>query len=131
EQYAIVGNDADRKAHDVRETANQRVAVKRLEFVKPRSVYDSCDDLTHVKGLPDIGRNNSVNLSRVVKWWLGIRERPGILFFAEQICNDVAGNSQRVRVVHGVVVGDAADSAVDLCTAQFFGGNFLAGGRLD
>ena len=37
---------------------------------------------------------------------------------------------QRVRVVFGEVVGDAADAGVDVGAAELLGGDLLAGGGL-
>ena len=50
EQDAVVGEDADRVAVDVREAADQRRAVERLELVELGAVDEARDDLAHVVG---------------------------------------------------------------------------------
>ena len=52
EQHAVVGEDADLVAPDVREAADQRRAVGRLVFVEAAAVDDPRDDLAHVELLP-------------------------------------------------------------------------------
>ena len=50
EEDAVVGENADRVAHDAREPADERRAVSRLELVEAAAVDDAGDDLAHVVG---------------------------------------------------------------------------------
>ena len=50
EQHAIIGQDRDRHAPDMRKAADQRRAVQRLEFVELRAIHDPRDDFAHVVG---------------------------------------------------------------------------------
>src|SRR5258708_2276381 len=55
EQDAVIGDDADRIAPDVRKTANQRLAIKLLEFVELRAVDQARNDIAHVIRFAPIG----------------------------------------------------------------------------
>src|SRR5260370_39910458 len=54
EQDAVVGDDADRIAPDVRKTANQRLAIKLLEFIELRAVDQARNDISHAVRLAPI-----------------------------------------------------------------------------
>src|SRR3546814_11216564 len=56
EQHAVVREDRDGNAPDMREAANQRAAVVRLELVKLAAVNDPREHLVHVIGRADILR---------------------------------------------------------------------------
>src|SRR3546814_20195355 len=60
EQHAIVREDRNRNAPDMREAADERAAVIRLEFVKLAAVDDARDHLADVVGRADILRNDAV-----------------------------------------------------------------------
>ena len=60
EQDAVVGDDADRHALDVREAGDQRGAVARLELVELAAVDDARDHLAHVVRLARVGRDHAV-----------------------------------------------------------------------
>ena len=65
EQDAVVGDDADRIAAEMREAADQRRAVELLEFVELAAVDDAGDDLAHVVGLARSRRDDAVEFRRV------------------------------------------------------------------
>ena len=65
EQDAVVGEDRDRHAPDVREAADQRGAVERLELVELAAVDDAGDDLVHVIGRADVLGDDAVQFFRV------------------------------------------------------------------
>ncbi len=52
------------KAVDVREAANERLAVERLELVELGAVDDARDDVADVVGRARIGRHDAVELFR-------------------------------------------------------------------
>ena len=58
EQHAVVGDDPDRKALDMGETANERGAVERLEFVELAAVDEARDDLALVERLLQVGADD-------------------------------------------------------------------------
>src|SRR5690606_30109913 len=62
EEDAVVGQDRDRIAMDMREAADQRAAVQRLELVEQRTVNEAGDHFAHVEGLLGIGRNDAIQL---------------------------------------------------------------------
>ena len=65
EQHAVVGDDADRHAVQMRKAGDQRRAVILLELVELRAVDDAGDHLAHVIGLAQIGRHDAVELIRM------------------------------------------------------------------
>ena len=67
EQDAVVGEDADRIALDVRKAADQRRAVERLELVESRAVDDAGDDVAHIVRLARVGRHDAVDLLGGIK----------------------------------------------------------------
>ena len=65
EQHAVVGDDADGVAVDVRETGDQRAAVLGLELGELASVDDAGDDFAHVVGHPGIDGYDVIELGLV------------------------------------------------------------------
>ena len=65
EQHAVVGDDADRKAVDMGEAANERGAIERLEFVELAAVDEARDDLALVERLLQIGADDAGNFRRI------------------------------------------------------------------
>ena len=66
-QHAIVGDDADRHAVQMRKAGDQRRAVVLLELVELGAVDDARDDLAHIIGLARVARDDAVDLRRIVK----------------------------------------------------------------
>ena len=61
EQDAVVGEDADRVPVEVREAADQRRSVARLELGELGAVDDARDHVAHVVGVARIGRDDAVD----------------------------------------------------------------------
>ena len=66
-QHAVVGDDADRHAFDVRKTAHQRGAKTRLELMELAAIDDAGDHLVHVIRLARVGRYHAVKLTRFIE----------------------------------------------------------------
>ena len=66
-----------RIALDVREARHQGLAVERLELVEARAVDDPGDQLARVGLMPEILRDQSVELGRVGRRRLGLCRQPG------------------------------------------------------
>ena len=128
EQDAVVGDDADRVAVDVREAADKRLAVARLELLELAAVHDARNDFADVEGPAGVLGNDAVELlgreQRLARRLHGHRQ----LLAAVQMAHDVAGDLQRVAVVFSEVVGDARDGRVHVGAAQRFGVHHFAGG---
>ena len=127
EQDAVIGDDADRVAVEPGEAGDQRRAVARLELLQHRAVDDARDHLAHLERLARVGRDQAVQLARVV-------ERRARLAHVEldplvlvQVGDDPARQRQRVRVVLGQMVGHARDPGVHVAAAQILGRDHLAG----
>ncbi len=115
---------------DVREAAHERRAVARLELREVRAVDDARDDLVHVVRLARVRRDDPVDLVRVARGRARLAHRPRVVRPAVEVVDDLAHDAERVLVVDGVVVGDAADARVHVRAAELFGRDDLAGGRL-
>ena len=90
EENAVVGEDADRMPLDARESADERRAVARFELVELRRVDEPRDDLADVVADAAVGRNDAVDVARVV---LG-RLRFGAVPLARQLEMQVARRSR-------------------------------------
>ena len=113
EQDAVIGDDADRIAPDMREAGDEGGAVQALELVEVAVVDDAGDHLAHVVGLardrparrrrarPDRSAAAAARCERHVRL-LAARSAPATMRRREP---------QRVGVVLGVVVGHAGDAA--------------------
>ena len=66
EEDAVVGEDADRVAVEVRPAGDERRAVGRLELVEARAVDDARDDLAHLERLAHVDRGDAEQLVGVV-----------------------------------------------------------------
>ena len=64
EQDAVVGEDADGIAVNVRKAADERLAVERLELLELGAVDDARDDVADVVGRARVGGNDAVELLR-------------------------------------------------------------------
>ena len=63
-QDAVVGDDADRHAFEMREAGDQRGAVELLELVEFAAVDDAGDDLAHIILRGQRRRDDAVELGR-------------------------------------------------------------------
>ena len=61
----LLARIADRMAEDVGESADQRLAVERLELVELAAVDDARDHLAHVERLRQIGADDAGDLRGV------------------------------------------------------------------
>ena len=130
EQDAVVGEDRDRVAPQVREAADQRLAVERLELVEFGAVDQARDHLAHVVGLAQVARHDAVELRGLVRGQGGLAapepgRRPVI-----EAADDLARHRERVRVVVGEVIDDAGGARVHVAAAERLGVDDLAGRRL-
>src|SRR5207237_10629409 len=66
EQYALVGQDAERIAVQVGEAGHERLAVERLELVEAAAVDQPGDHLARVGRPARVARYDAVELARVV-----------------------------------------------------------------
>ena len=130
EQDPVVGQDPDRVAVDVGEAGDERRAVELLELVEARAVHEPRDQLVRVVGLADVGGDDAVDAVGVVLGRLGRPALPRRLRFGAQRRDDAAHDRQRVLVVVGQVVGDAARARVQVAAAELLGRHLLAGRRL-
>ncbi len=127
-------------AVDLGEAAHQGGAVQRLELIEPGAVDQPRDELAHIVGLARARRNDAVQLGRIVQRFarrapraararaaLARRRQPH--HARAQPRHGTARKRQRMRVVLGVVVGDAGTAAMHIGAAQGFGIDLLAGRR--
>ena len=127
EQDPVVGQDADRVPVEVGEAADQRRAVERLELVEVAAVDEPRDELVRVVGLAHVGGDDAVDRVRVVRGRLDRLARPRGRRPSGERGDDAADDLQRVLVVVGEVVGDAARARVQVAAAEVLRGDLLAG----
>ena len=131
EQDAVVGDDAHRHALDVREAADQRGAVARLELVELGAVDDARDDLAHVVGLARVGRDHAVQLAwRRTSAAAARAAAPAASLPRLSVATACARQRQRMHVVLRQVVGHARQARVHVAAAQVLGADDLADRRL-
>ena len=130
-QHAVVGDDADRHAFDVRKTAHQRGAKTRLELMELAAIDDAGDHLVHVIGLARVGRDHAVKLTALIERRHRCAQGLVGALAAVQAGNCLACQRQRVRVVLRQVVGHARQAGVNVAAAQVFGADDLADGGFD
>ncbi len=130
-QDAVVGDDADRHAVQVGESADQRRAVERLELVEFAVVDDAGDDFANIERLAQARRHDSVELvDRVAR--LARRAQLDIRsFLAIEPGDEVARERERVLVVGRQVIDDPGDPGVHVGATEFLGGDDFAGRGLD
>ncbi len=73
EEDAVVREDPDRVALDVRPAADERLAVERLELVEPRAVDDARDHLARIDLRAVVVGDQPVEIRRVDRGRLGRR----------------------------------------------------------
>ena len=129
-QHAVVAEDSDRPLPDLRETADQRGPVQRLEFVKAAAINDPRDDLAYIPGFAGIDRNETVELLRIVLGFIrrGVVDRSALV---TEVADRLAHERQGMGVVVCHVVDEAGPAAVHVGTAQFLRGHDLPGSCLD
>src|SRR5690606_37845233 len=131
EQNAVVGNDAYRHAVDMGKAGHQRGAKAGLEFIKIRVIHNAGDDFAHIVGFAGVGRDDAVQLLRVVAWLANFFQRPRQFLLTVQATYAAARQLQRMKIVFGQMVGYAGQTGVYIATAQVFGADFFTGCGFD
>src|SRR5699024_5466363 len=131
EQDAIVGDNAYGHAMEVGKAGDQRGPEACLEFFKFRAVYQTGDDFADVVGLAGIGRDDAVELLRIVQGFGNAAQGDGNLFFQIEPCNGLAGQVQCMGIIFCQVISHARQAGVDIATAEIFGTDFFARCGLD
>ena len=131
EEHAVVREDPDRVALDVRPAADERLAVQRLELVEARAVDDPRDHLARIRLRAVVVGDQAVELGRVDRGRLGRGDLPRRRGLAPvQVRDDAPRDRERVLVGRRVVVGDARLPRVHVGAAELLGGHVLPGRRL-
>src|SRR6516165_2803967 len=131
EQDAVIGENADWIAPDPRKTADQRLAVKSLEFVELAAIDETGDDLPHLIRLARVRRDDAVDLLDRVERLARRGDFDWSALCAIEIADDAPGDAERVVVVERIVIGDAGDAAMHFGAAELLGGDDLAGRGAD
>ena len=106
EQDAIVGNDTDGAAFHMGETADQRLAKARLEFVEAAAIDHPHDDFADVIGRAQIGGDNAQHLGRIIGRVFGRLPLHIHRGRAVQPGHGASCQGQRVGVILGQIVGN-------------------------
>src|SRR5690606_20173398 len=128
EQDAVVGDDADGVAVQVREPGDEGGPVVGFEFGEFAGVDEPCDDFPHVVGGAGVGGDDAVQFRGVGCGGPGFAHVPGGCGPRAEGGDDAADDGEGVCVVVGDVVDDSGDAGVDVAAAEFFRGDDFAGG---
>ncbi len=99
EQDAVVGDDADGNAVDVREAGDERRAVARLELVEAGAIDDAGDHLADVVGGVQVGRHDAREFVGIVGWGLRRLQCDVVRTLAVQMRDRTSRQRQRMRVI--------------------------------
>src|SRR5260370_3271161 len=77
EENAVVGNDADRVAHQTRKATHDGRAIQCLEFVETAAIDQPRDNLAHIVALAAISGDDAIQIFGVVKPWSRRANLPG------------------------------------------------------
>ena len=94
-QDAVVADDADRHAVEMREAGDEGGAVQRLELVELGAVDDARDHLAHVVLLLEVDRHHAVELGDVER----------------RLARAISGMSTFLRLLRLATMRRASDSA--------------------
>src|SRR5262249_57607327 len=59
-EATLIGYDSDRDAFDARVAGQDFGGIVGLELVEIAAVYQACDHLAHIVGMPVVGRNKII-----------------------------------------------------------------------
>src|SRR5260370_37002556 len=77
EENSVVGNDADRVAHQTRKGTHDSRAIQCLEFVETAAIDQPRDNLAHIVALPVISGDDPIQTFGVGKRWFRAASLPG------------------------------------------------------
>ena len=120
EQNAVVANEPDRESVNRSPTADQFVAIQRLELFKTTSVEHPGVHLPDVKRHPHICRSTTDELIGWVQRFIGRFSRARTKFLPPQVSNNFSGNPERIHFVDGEVIGQPTHPRVHLCSTEGF-----------
>ncbi len=126
EENTIIGNDADRHAVNTGKAGDERRAVKRLEFIKARTIHQTGDHLANVILLLEISRNDSLKLGRIEQRFVRLGKRDVDGLRAVEIADNATSRFKRVMIIKRVVIGDAREPGMNISPAQILGADHLA-----
>ena len=99
EQHAVVAENADLETHDARKAGDQRIAVKRLEFVKLAAVDQAREDFAIIGRNSWVRADDAVDLGRIEARRAQRRDTPALRRNIAEIGDDIARDRDRVAVV--------------------------------
>src|SRR5260370_17849303 len=96
EENAVVGNDADRVAHQTRKATHDSRAIQCLEFVETAAIDQPRDNLVHIIALAAISGDDTIQLFGVVKRWFRRANIPGERETRVRTVDDAPATSTRM-----------------------------------
>ncbi len=117
EQQPIIGDNADRNAHHMREAAHNRTAIPRLKFAQARAIHQAGDDFAHVIRAARVGGNHAVQFVGIVQRLFGRLHQHGRWFAPIQMAHDFAYTLQRFMFIVGEMVSHAAETGMHVRAA--------------
>ena len=126
EQHAIVGEDRNRHAPDMRKPADQGGAVKRLELVELAAIDDARDHLMDVIWRTHILWNDRVKFFGVIFGRPRRLERKLMLMRGTKVADDVAHYGDGMLVIFGKMIGHSRPARVEFSATEVLRADFLA-----
>ncbi len=94
--------------------------------MKPRAVHQPGNHLPHIIGLPRRGRDNAIELLRVIERFFRRRyianRAPGVI----EILNNIAADLKRMLIIFRQMIRYPGTGAVHFAAAEFFGRDVFA-----
>src|SRR3546814_13810978 len=66
EQHTIISQNSYGDSPNMGETAHERTAIERFEFVKPAVINKPGDDFVHIIGRANLARDDSIQLVGII-----------------------------------------------------------------
>ncbi|MNC85897.1 hypothetical protein D3C83_15160 [compost metagenome] len=104
EQYAVVGDNSDRKTVDVRKAAHQCCAIARLEFIELARIDEPRNDLADIERSTRIFWNDAVEFALIVSRRARVKALNRDPRHAIEVRHRPPRELQRMAVVIGEVV---------------------------
>src|SRR6266581_1042504 len=127
---ALIGQDPDRHAAQMRKAGDERRAVELLELVELGSIDQARDHLADVVLLLEVDRHDAVELGYVVGGLARLGERQVDAFPGVEIADDAAAVGERVAVVGRIMIGHPGMPGMHVGAAEILRRDDLAGGGL-
>src|SRR5215470_801993 len=95
------------------------------------AIDDTRNHLAYIVTLAAVLWHDAVEVAGVVAWWLSRVDVPGNVLAPVEVGDNAAADGQGMFVVERVVIGDAGDTTMHVCTTQVLCADLFARCGLD